>query len=371
MINKFKKFSDLVQGIINYNLLRYFRPLPPTEMQINVTYRCNSRCQMCHIWKMKPKNELSLKEWQKIMRDPIFLGIKRLNLSGGEPILHPDLEKLVRLFLNSMPKLENLDLTTNGFLTNKTLKMVKSLALLAQRKGIKFSVSVSLDGIGKMHETIRRVPQAFEKASATILALRLIKEKYNFRLGVAGVVFRKNLHQIREVEDWCKGHDTPFCYQIIGFHETYVQNMGEKGRLDFRKADEQYLLNLLQELTLKRSLKDLHSFLRSYYWNDMVSMHQGGLRTTPCPFVLDAFVLDSLGDVYYCLSERKIGNCREGKAVSEIYYDPKNLAFRKQIAKTVCLKCNSGCFVTSGIAKDFKKFAWFFLTGKRGPVGVY
>jgi len=320
---------------------------------------------------MRPKNELTLKEWQKIMRDPIFLGIRRLNLSGGEPILHPDLEKLVRLFLDSIPKLEYLDLFTNGFLTDQTVSTVKRLALLAKDRGVNFSVSVSLDGIGKMHERIRGIPGAFEKASKTILSLKEITKKYNFRLSVAGVVFRENLYKIKEVEDWCNKHNIPFSYQIIGFHETYVQNINKKERLDFRKEDEKCLLNLLQELALKRSLKDPRSFVRSYYWHDVDNMYRGGLRTTPCPFILDAFVLDSLGDVYYCLSQEKIGNCRKGKTVSEIYYDPKNLKLRKEITKTVCLKCNSGCFVTSGLAKDFKKFVWFFLTGRRGSVGVY
>jgi len=320
---------------------------------------------------MKPKNELTIKEWKRIMKDPIFLGIKRLNLAGGEPILHPNLEELVKVFLASMPKLTFLGLVTNGFLPEKTVFAVERLALLAKARGIDFSVSVSLDGIGKMHERVRGIPYAFEKTSNTILSLKKISKKYNFHLGVGGVVFRENLYKIKEVEDWCDKHQIPFNYQIIGFHETYVQNLKEKEKLDFQEGDRQYLLSLFKELAGKRSFKDLRSFRKAYYFEDMYKMYQGGWRTTPCPFVLDAFVLDSFGDVYYCLSEEKIGNCREGKTVSEIYYDTKNLELREKRAKTVCLKCNSGCFVTSGIAKDFKKLVWFFLTGKLGPKGVY
>jgi hypothetical protein len=94
-------------------------------------------------------------------------------------------------------------------------------------------------------------------------------------------------------------------------------------------------------------------------------------RTTPCPFLLDAFSLDSLGDVYYCLSQRKIGNCRYGKSVSDIYYDKRNIDYRKRMANNFCLRCNSGCFVTSAIAKDFKKILWYFLTDKLGSKGTH
>lgn len=364
MREKLGKISTVTKGIINYNLWRHFKTLSPTELQINVTYRCNSRCQMCQIWKMKPKNELSYKEWQKIMKDPIFRTTKRLAIAGGEPVLHPELVKLTKLFVNSMPQLQFLNLTTNGFLPQRTTRITKSLARLSQKKGIGFSVAVSLDGIGKMHDVIRGAPGAFEKTASTIMALKSLQAKYNLYLGVACLICRKNLHHIKEVKKWCDKRKIPLHFQLIGFHETYVQNIEKKEELDFKKEDEKYLYSILKELAKPSSRKDIRSWLRAYYWKDMHQMYKGSQRTTPCPFLLDAFVLDSFGDVYYCLSERKIGNCREGKTVSEIYYDPEKLAFRKQLAKTACPKCNSGCFVTSAIAKDFKKFVWFYLTSR-------
>ena len=362
MKNKLNKLLTLFKGIYNYNILSHFKPLPPTELQINITYKCNSRCQMCHIWKMRPKNELSISEWKKIMKDPIFLSIKRLMIAGGEPILHPKLIKLVKLYLDSMPELQFLSLTTNGFLPQKTVAVVKALVDLCEKRGISFSIAVSLDGIGKMHDIIRGTPRAFKKTSTTIIVLKSLQPKYKFGLGVACLISRKNLYHIKKVKVWCEKRNIPISFQLVGFHETYVQNLDKKKNLDFRKKDKKYLYALLKELVAERSLSDIRSFLRSYFWHDMLNLYKGGERTTPCPFLYDAFVLDSLGDVYYCLSEKKIGNCRKKKTVSEIYYDPKNLALRHKMSKTVCRKCNSACFVTSAIAKDFKKFVWFYLT---------
>jgi len=370
-MKRLKKILTILEGIYNYNLSRHFRSLKPTELQINVTYLCNSRCQMCQIWKLKPKCELTAGEWQRIMEDPIFLGIRRLSICGGEPTLHPNLITLVKLFLKSMPNLESLSLVTNGLLSSQIVSTVKSMATLLKKRKIDFSVSVSLDGIGNIHNLIRGVPDAFEKTSKTIKTLKGLQSKYDFSLGAAGVILRENLQLIRDVENWCSKLEIPFNYQIVGFHETYVQNIERKKELDFGDKNKEDLYSLLKELSLRCSLRNPRAVLRSYYWNDMLHLYKGGLRTTPCPFVLDAFVLDSLGDVYYCLSEKKIGNCREGKSIGEIYYNPRNLALRRQRAKTICLKCNSACFISSAIVKDFKKFFWFYLTGKRGTVGVY
>lgn len=299
------------------------------------------------------------------MKDPIFKTIRRLSISGGEPVLCPNLVRLVELFMDSMSRMQFLNLTTNGLLPIRTIPLVKTLTKLSQKRGVSFSVAVSLDGIGKMHDDIRGVPGAFEKTSSTILALKKSQKKYPFYLGVSGVICQKNLRHIRNVEQWCQKHDIPFHYQIIGFHETYVQNIEKTEQLDFKKKDKRYLVSLLKALSKFLTRRGFRSWLKAYYWSDMLALYQGGKRTAPCPFLFDAFVLDSLGDVYYCLSERKIGNCRQERTVGEIYYHPKNLAFRRKLAKTACLKCNSGCFVSSAIAKDFKKLVWFCLTGRR------
>lgn len=364
---KFKKLLVLSKNIFNYNFLRHFKPLKPTALQINITYRCHAKCQMCHIWKMKPKNELSFAEWKKIIQDPIFSTIEKLSIAGGEPLLHPNLIKLTRLFINSMPKLQSISLVTNGLLPDLTVSRVRDLINLCGEKDINFWVSVSLDGTGQTHQLMRGVPKAFEKTSKTILGLKSLQSKYDLGLGVGCVICHKNLHKLKELEKWCQKHKIPLNFQLVGFHKTYVQNLEKQSELDFKEKDKKSLYKLLKKLASKRSIKNI----MSYYWHDMLWMYkEKGRRTTPCPFLLDALVIDSLGDVYYCLSEKKIGNCRKGKTVSEIYYDSHNLRLRQQRARTVCLKCNSACFVHEGLKKDFKKFIWFYLTGKHGSVGL-
>jgi len=356
---KFKKFYSLLKGIYQYNILSYFKTLSPTALQINITYQCNSHCQMCQIWKMRPKNELSFSEWERAMQDPIFKNTERLIIAGGEPILHPQLIKLIKLYLKSMPRLQFLTLVTNGFLPQKTVAIIKSLAVLSQKQQLNFSVAVSLDGIGKIHDKIRGVPGVFAKTSTTILALKKLVPQYNFYLEIACLVCRKNLYQVKKVKEWCQANNLFLSFQLIGFHQTYVNNLEKEKALEFKNKDKKYLFSFIKELISSRNSPRF--WINSYYWSDMLNLYQGKKRQSPCPFLMDAFVLDSLGDVYYCLSENKIGNYRHGKSVSSIYYDPKNLAFRQRLAKTKCLKCNSACFIDSVIIKNFKKLSGYFL----------
>jgi radical SAM protein with 4Fe4S-binding SPASM domain len=120
-------------------------------------------------------------------------------------------------------------------------------------------------------------------------------------------------------------------------------------------------LSLLRRLGRPRSLADL----RSYYWKDMAQMYgTGATRSTPCPFLYDQFALDARGDVYYCFPTRSIGNVRDGRSVSEIYYDARNQTFRRGLPGASCRRCNSACNVGDAIARDLKRYLRFRITGR-------
>lgn len=317
---------------------------------------------MCNIWKMKPKNELSFEEWEKAMEDPIFRNIEALTISGGEATMHPKFLEIIELFINSMPKLYSLGLITNGFMTDFIVGRVEKLAQVCQDRGIHLSLSVSVDGAEKMHGDIRRIPDAFKKSTATLLAFKKMQQKFkNISVGSGSLILKQNLFDLEKTEAWFKNNKIPLNFQIVGFHETFVRNLDTQKDVDFDTKQKNKLFEVLEKLSKMGSIRNL----RSYYWRDILHMYRDGKpRSTPCPFLKDQFVIDSFGDVYYCLSERPIGNFRGGKRISGIYYDKDNLQFRKNMPKTSCPGCNSGCNVGYALAKDAKKFLWFKLTGR-------
>ncbi|MEA2056532.1 MAG: hypothetical protein U9O78_02320, partial [Patescibacteria group bacterium] len=279
---------------------------------------------MCNIWQNDSSGEMSLKKWEQVMDDEIFQEIKVLTLSGGEPVLTKEFEDKVKVIVAAMPNLTKLNLITNGFAQNLVLEKVKFLLNFCQQKGIKLSVSISLDGVGQTHEEIRRIPNAFEKTYGTIKKLQQLQRDCDFQMGSGAVLMKQTIDKAVEFESWARKHDINLNFQIVGFHDTFVNNLERKEELDFEKRQgmDQFL-DFLKQKSKPRSLFDFNA----YYWADMHSFYKNGTdRTTPCPFSKDQFVIDCRGDVFYCLSEPAVGNVfKEESSVGQIYYDPKNL----------------------------------------------
>ena len=235
---KIHKVGRTIEGIYQYNVENNIRPLKQKAVSIALTYQCNSRCVMCNIWKMKPKNELKIEEWKKIFKDPVFANIEHCDLTGGELSLHPQLVRIVELIIRSMPKLRKLTMVSNGFKTDLVVRQVIAIAKICNKNNVELSVSISLDGIGQMHEKIRRIPDAFKKTTATLFKLKKISSKYGFWVGGGSLVLRQNLAYVDKVKKWFQDNNVNGTFQVVGFHDTYVNNLNTKKKINFRKNEQ-------------------------------------------------------------------------------------------------------------------------------------
>ncbi len=123
---------------------------PLRDLRISVTDRCNLRCAYCmprekfddnHVF--LPRSELlTFEEIERIARLSIHLGVKKIRLTGGEPLLRRGIEQLVerlaRLETTEGKPLE-IALTTNGVLLARKARVLKDAGLSR--------VTVSLDGL--------------------------------------------------------------------------------------------------------------------------------------------------------------------------------------------------------------------------------
>src|SRR6476659_7836451 len=96
---------------------RFQRPL--RSLRISVTDRCNLRCQYCmpeqdYVW--LPKEDiLHFEEIDRLVDIFLDAGLRRVRLTGGEPLLRKDLAVLVAR-LAAKARIEDLAMTTNGVL---------------------------------------------------------------------------------------------------------------------------------------------------------------------------------------------------------------------------------------------------------------
>jgi len=103
-----------------------------TSLRISVTDRCNIRCFYCmpnENVRFKPRHEiLTFEEITRFVRVVSQMGVRRLRLTGGEPLVRADLPQLVAQ-LAALPGIEDLALTTNGILLPELAADLRSAGL--------------------------------------------------------------------------------------------------------------------------------------------------------------------------------------------------------------------------------------------------
>src|SRR3974390_1720085 len=111
------------------------------DLTIISTYRCNSKCQMCYIWKnpTEPQEEVSLETLAKLPG-----GFDNLNVSGGEPTLRKDLAEVVELLY---PKARVMEISSNGLYYERLIPIIKKFP--------KIKVRFSLEGDAETSDAIR------------------------------------------------------------------------------------------------------------------------------------------------------------------------------------------------------------------------
>jgi cyclic pyranopterin phosphate synthase len=139
------------------------------DLRVSITDRCNYKCVYCRTGELGAQYpELDIAEYLRLIKLFVGLGIEKVRLTGGEPLLRHGLLELTRE-LGELRTLagERLDLalTTNGHL-------LEGLAARLKEAGLQ-RVTVSMDAVdAPTFERITRVPGSFSKVLAGIRAAR-------------------------------------------------------------------------------------------------------------------------------------------------------------------------------------------------------
>lgn len=139
------------------------------DLRVSITDRCNYKCLYCRTGENGPQYpELAIDEYLRLIRLFVDLGITKVRLTGGEPLLRRGLLDLVgelaALYTTTGEPLD-LALTTNGH-------MLDSLAAPLRDAGLN-RVTVSMDAVdAATFERITRIPGSFDKVLGGIRAAR-------------------------------------------------------------------------------------------------------------------------------------------------------------------------------------------------------
>jgi cyclic pyranopterin phosphate synthase len=143
-----------------------------TDLRVSVTDRCNYKCVYCRTGNDGAQYaELPVPDYLRIVRIFVDLGIEKVRLTGGEPLLRKSLPELVRELAKLRTAVDHapldLALTTNGHLLAGMAQPLKDAGLTR--------VTVSMDAVDPdIFARITRVPGSFHKVLAGIRAAQCV-----------------------------------------------------------------------------------------------------------------------------------------------------------------------------------------------------
>lgn len=348
--------------IIGYRMFRSvgWPKMLPLNLTIGLTYRCNSRCKTCNIWRRQSSDELSIEEFDKIFRK--IGGAYWFTLSGGEPFLRDDIVEVCRsVHDNCKPGIINIP--TNGLLCDVIPGRVKEI--LEVCPGSQIVVNVSIDGVGEQHDEIRGVKGNFERAMKTYEALRSLNSK-NFELGIHTVISAFNVNEIPKIYEQLKGLKPDSYITEIAEERVELGTVGEKitpPLEDYSKAVD-YLLEEIKRQDFKGISKLTRAFRLEYYKLVKKTLKEKK-QVIPCYAGFASAQIAPDGDVWACcIKAEPIGNLREvNYDFRKIWFNQKTNNIRKPIMTGHCYCPLANASYTNMICnfKSLTKVSWRYL----------
>lgn len=290
------------------------------DLTVITTYRCNSKCSMCHIWKYptKPEEELT-----PALLEGLPGGFDNLNLTGGEPTLRSDLMELVEVL---EPKCRILEISSNGLEAGRLEPVVKKYP----RTKIRFS----LEGFGETNNSIRGEKDGFRKK---VEGLMRLKELGGTDLGFGAVIQDENVDELVALYLFAREKGVELATSAL--HNAFQFHKGDNVPYD-RPAVARKIEGLVTEMLKTFSVKD---WFRAYLNLGLIENVLGHDRLIPCTAGTDFLFIDPWCDVYACnvRPDLLLGNLRD-RSWEEIVEGPRAREMRERVAA-----CPQNCWMVT------------------------
>jgi len=308
-------------------------PKKPKVIQFPINNICNSRCQMCDIWKQQISYEITPADLRGILADPLFSEVRGVGMNGGEPTLRTDLAELAQQLINGLPRLRGISLITNGLRPHLVIPRVQELFSVTQKSNVKLDIMLSLDGVGDVHDRVRGRKGNFEAVEKCLNYFRLNGIGDSHRLGCT--LISENVEDAEKLMLWAEAQQI-YCRFRVGIPHQRLYTGDKTEPFALGERQRFHLCNFLDTLIVRYEKSDpaRKLFLR----NLRNQIAYGMPRANGCAWQSEGITLLSDGGFAYCAVESPtLGNLQEGQiSASKLYY--KN---SKILSDIVANKCNT------------------------------
>ena len=345
----------LTNKLLNYKLYRFFR-FPktfPMNLTLGLSYRCNSKCKTCNIWRKKDfSQELSLDEFKKIFKNIGKNKLYLLILTGGEPFLHNEIVKICKL-AEKYCEPKNIVIPTNCILGNLVVKKTEEILKVCKKSYI--TINISLDGIGKKQDELRGIEGNFKKTIEAYKKLKKLEKKYkNFDVSIHTVISKFNYKNFPEIYDYVTKKLKPKNYITeIAENRNELYNMNN----NITPSLNQYssAINFLIKDLIKQQKLNLKQALRLEYYELVKKILKNKKQIIPCYAGIASAQIDPTGEVWFCcVRAETIGNLKDvNYDLMKLWYNKKAKRQRKSISHNECY-CPLASASYTNISLNFK-----------------
>ena len=355
-----------------YNWLRYkfnYRKRI-IGLRFTTTWKCNSKCITCAIWKDKNagKNDLTIDEIDRFSKSNYLKNVQYITLSGGEPTLRPDLAELIAILHKNIPN-ATFGITTHGM--NPDLEESLFRKILKSNSKIRFRlVGLSLNGPKHIHDKSRGIDGAWERTVETYERLKnLVHCEFSFTF------YKDNIEYFNWVRQFAKGKGTRayICWTVM--NDRF--NATDKDLVFWQPSMEQVLNEyIMDDHRLPKTLPEKMAGL--FFPPQSITLgclydHIINRQKMPCFAGSQIVHIDPEGNVFPCnfklSADRNIGNLR--KNTFEVIWDNMSLDILNEIRACNCMYPNGLCgdsdIYPSIVNSPFFVYKWYLskLLGKR------
>ena len=311
--------------------------------------RCNCRCVMCDIWRIRQIREITAADLEPHLASLRELKVRWVVFSGGEPLMHSDLSALA-----CMLRREGIRTT----LLTAGLILERHAVLVAKDMD---DVIVSLDGPRGIHDRIRGVPKAYQRLERGIHALRSCRPS----MPIHGrcTVQRKNFRHLRATVGAARELRLDSLSFLAADLSSEAFNHSEPGP---EGVMANVAMNAIEVEELAREIEALIGEGQEDIRSDFIRESPEKLRrialhfrahlgqTLPiaprCNAPWVSAVIESNGDVRPCFFHRPFGTIQSGRLMEVVNSDAA-VEFRSQLdvsKDAICQRCVCSLFLVGG-----------------------
>lgn len=290
----------------------YCRPVGPLFL---LTERCNAKCVHCDIWKNRGQEDSPTPEqWKAVLSDLRgWLGPVRVGFSGGEALLK---QYTIELAAHATSIGLFLEVLTHGYWFDQS--RIESLV-----KTKPWLVTISVDGIGDLHNRIRGRDHFWEKTSATIETVQRVRRENQTktRILLKTVIMSHNLDGVCDVARFATQDGMSAAFQPIVQNYNTPEDPRWWEHSDNWPRDAEKAVRVVEQLiqmkrqgyAITNSIQQLEMMI-PYFRNPealrLTTTAQSAHERRIYCSALTGLQLQANGDVTVCTSQPPIGNIK-------------------------------------------------------------